>query len=90
MSTGMTIVDMLGQSGLLTLLGMGVVFAFIILLIICMKLLHVFVNVANRNKKEEKANVPVKSVQSNSVQTTDEDVIIAAIAAAVHDKQLNS
>ena len=30
----MTIVDMLGQSGILTLLGMGIVFGFLIILII--------------------------------------------------------
>ena len=51
----MTIVEMLEQSGLLTLLGMGVVFAFIILLIMSMKLLQLFVGVINRGKKEPKA-----------------------------------
>lgn len=86
----MTIVEMLQQSGLLTLLGMGVVFAFIIVLILCMKLLQVVVSSFNRDKKQEKSTNQVKNVQNVSVQTTDEDVIIAAIAAAVHDKQLNS
>lgn len=86
----MTIVEMLQQSGLLTLLGMGVVFAFIIVLILCMKLLQVVVSSFNRDKKQEKSTNQVKNVQKVSVQTTDEDVIIAAIAAAVHDKQLNS
>lgn len=86
----MTIVEMLQQSGLLTLLGMGVVFTFIIVLILCMKLLQVVVSSFNRDKKQEKSTNQVKNVQKVSVQTTDEDVIIAAIAAAVHDKQLNS
>lgn len=86
----MTIVEMLQQSGLLTLLGMGVVFTFIIVLILCMKLLKVCVSSFNRDKKQEKSTNQVKNVQNVSVQTTDEDVIIAAIAAAVHDKQLNS
>lgn len=86
----MTIVEMLQQSGLLTLLGMGVVFTFIIVLILCMKLLQVVVSSFNRDKKQEKSTNQVKNVQNVSVQTTDEDVIIAAIAAAVHDKQLNS
>ena len=36
----MTISEMLQQSGILTLLGMGVVFAFLIVLIACMHLLH--------------------------------------------------
>ena len=86
----MTIVEMLQQSGLLTLLGMGVVFTFIIVLILCMKLLQVCVSAFNRDKRQEKSTNQVKNVQNVSVQTTDEDVIIAAIAAAVHDKQLNS
>ena len=37
----MTISEMLSQSGLLTLLGMCVVFGFIIILIGCMKILQV-------------------------------------------------
>ena len=36
----MTIIDMLQQSLFLTLLGMGVVFAFLIILIVCMTLSH--------------------------------------------------
>ena len=51
----MTIVEMLQQSGLLTLLGMGVVFTFIIVLILCMKLLQVCVSSFNRDKKQEKS-----------------------------------
>ena len=86
----MTITQMLGQSLILTGLGMGVVFTFIIVLILCMKLLQVVVSSFNRDKKQEKSTNQVKNVQKVSVQTTDEDVIIAAIAAAVHDKQLNS
>ena len=85
----MTIVEMLQQSGLLTLLGMGVVFTFIIVLILCMKLLQVVVSSFNRDKKQEKSTNQVKNVQKVSVQSTDEDLIIAAIATAVHDKQLN-
>ncbi|MDR0378260.1 MAG: OadG family protein [Spirochaetaceae bacterium] len=34
----MTIVEMLGQSGVLTVLGMGVVFGFLIIMIICISL----------------------------------------------------
>jgi Na+-transporting methylmalonyl-CoA/oxaloacetate decarboxylase gamma subunit len=55
-----------------------------------MNLLQVCVSSFNRDKKQEKSTNQVKNVQNVSVQTTDEDVIIAAIAAAVHDKQLNS
>ena len=35
----MTILQMLGQSGVLTILGMGVVFAFLVILVICVTLM---------------------------------------------------
>ena len=79
----MTIIEMLGQSGLLTLLGMCVVFSFIIILIACMKLLQVFVH-ALKLDKEPTVDAPNASVVKDDV------AIVAAIAAAVHDKQLNS
>lgn len=82
----MTIVEMLGQSGLLTLLGMCVVFGFIIILIVCMKLLQVLVHAFKLDKE------PVVEAPKASVATAakDDTAVIAAIAAAVHDKQLNS
>ena len=79
----MTIIEMLGQSGLLTLLGMCVVFSFIIILIACMKLLQVFVH-ALKLDKAPTVEAPKASVVKDDV------AIVAAIAAAVHDKQLNS
>ena len=36
----MNVEQMLGQSGILTLLGMGVVFSFLIIMIVCMYALH--------------------------------------------------
>lgn len=83
---------MLGQSGLLTLLGMAVVFSFIIILICSMKLLNVFVRGFKLDRKNEKSSQ--KSIESSaplaaSAQPAGEDIqIIAAIAAAVHDRQL--
>ena len=50
----MTIFQMLGQSGLLTLLGMAVVFAFIIILIVCMNVLHGVVHALRLDKDEVK------------------------------------
>ena len=82
----MTITEMLGQSGLLTLLGMCVVFSFIIIMILCMKLLHAVVHALKLDKEPE-----VKpSASSAPVAAADDGAIIAAIAAAVHDKALNS
>jgi len=83
----MTITEMLGQSGLLTLLGMCVVFSFIIILILCMKLLQVIVH-ALKLDKEEPANTTNNSAAP--AQNSQDMSVIAAIAAAVHDKQLNS
>lgn len=83
----MTITEMLGQSGLLTLLGMCVVFGFIIILIICMKLLHTVIHALKLDKEEPaEATKTVSPVPAAG----DDGAIIAAIAAAVHDKALNS
>ena len=82
----MTITQMLGQSGLLTLLGMCVVFSFIIILIICMTVLKAVIH-AFKLDKEEPAATPKASAP---VSSGNDGAIIAAIAAAVHDKALNS
>ncbi|MCQ2593193.1 MAG: OadG family protein [Treponema sp.] len=80
----MTITEMLGQSALLTLLGMCVVFSFIIILILCMKLLHAVIHALKLDKEPE-----VKATQSSAPATKGDDgAIIAAIAAAVHEKAL--
>ncbi len=79
----MTIIEMLGQSGLLTLLGMCVVFGFIIILIICMKLLQVVIHALKLDKEEPAA-------PANKAAAPDNNAVVAAIAAAVHDKVLKS
>lgn len=91
----MTILEMLGQSGLLTLLGMAVVFSFIIILILCMNLLRLLVHAL---KLDEEKTLAMKGNSSGgviaaqdsekSVSYGDDVQIVAAIAAAVHDKQL--
>ena len=82
----MTITEMLGQSGLLTLLGMCVVFSFIIILIICMTILKGVIHALKLDKEEPK-DTPKASAP---VAAGNDGAIIAAIAAAVHDKALNS
>ncbi|MCR5284001.1 MAG: OadG family protein [Treponema sp.] len=79
----MTIIEMLGQSGLLTLLGMCVVFGFIIILIACMKLLQVVIHALKLDKEEPAA-------PANKAAAQDNNAVVAAIAAAVHDKVLKS
>lgn len=92
----MTISEMLGQSGLLTLLGMLVVFSFIIVLILCMNLLKVIVHAFKLDKDKATDKKLDSSSGSNPPQVQampvsgDETQVIAAIAAALHDKQLRS
>ena len=79
----MTIPEMLGQSGTLTLLGMCVVFAFLIVLILFMKLTHFIVHSLGLDKEKKKdgpapAAAPAPGGQDNAV--------VAAIAAAIKDK----
>ena len=75
---------MLGQSGLLTLLGMCVVFSFIIILIICMTILKAIVRAFKLDKEapvESTGNVAATAVAK------DDGAVIAAIAAAIREKQ---
>ena len=80
----MTITEMLGQSGLLTLLGMCVVFSFIIILIICMTVLKAVVRAFKLDKE-----APVESTVNAAapVAAKDDGAVIAAIAAAIREKQ---
>ncbi|MBQ0052414.1 MAG: OadG family protein [Treponema sp.] len=77
----MTIGEMLGQSGILTVLGMCVVFTFLIILIGCMNLLRIAVHAFKLDKEEPKAeaSAPVASA-------VDQKAIVAAIATALHEK----
>jgi oxaloacetate decarboxylase (Na+ extruding) subunit gamma len=89
----MTITQMLGQSALLTLLGMCVVFGFIVIMILCMKLLHAVIHVLKLDKEDAPAQKPAAKASGTSsapVASTDNNAVVAAIAAAIHDKTLNS
>lgn len=77
----MTIPEMLGQSAIMTVLGMGVVFSFLIILIIFMKLVEVLVKASGIDKEvaTSASPAPASPAQGNAV--------VAAIAAAVSEKQ---
>ena len=81
----MTISEMLSQSGILTLLGMGVVFSFLIIMIFAMTGLHAVIHVLGWDK-EEKKDAPAAPA---AAPAADNGAIIAAIAAAVHEKESN-
>ncbi|MCR5495581.1 MAG: OadG family protein [Treponema sp.] len=87
----MTISDMLGQSGLLTVLGMSVVFSFIIILIMCMGLLHAVVRAFKLDKSEVKTTKSSKAAAPAAVRpaaaAVDQGAVIAAIAAAIREKE---
>lgn len=78
----MTIVEMLTQSGILTVLGMCVVFAFLCILIVCMNLLRICVHVAKLDEVKKEPVAPVAA----AVPAVDEKAIVAAIATALHEK----
>ena len=77
----MTIQEMLGQSAILTVLGMCVVFAFLIILIGFMNLLRVFVHVAKLDKE-----APQSESAAPAPAQADQKAVVAAIAAALHNK----
>ena len=79
---GMTIMDMLGQSGYLTVLGMGVVFSFLLILIICVSIMGRIVHAlgADKDLTAPKAAAPA----SSPAKTT---AVTAAITAAVTEYQ---
>lgn len=75
------LMSQLSQSGLLTLLGMGIVFGFLIVLIIFMKLTAWIIKALKLDKEEQP-----KAKTTAKVSNTQE--VVAAIATAVHDKQI--
>ena len=74
----MTIMEMLGQSGVLTVLGMGVVFSFLVILIIVISIAGKIISALKLNKDllVQSIAVPASSAVSGSA-------ITAAISAAV-------
>ncbi|MFA6937277.1 MAG: OadG family protein [Treponema sp.] len=81
----MTIAEMLEQSGILTLLGMGVVFLFLIILILCMYLLHAVLH--GLHLDQDKKADDTSSVTQSAGASGDNQAVVAAIATAVHEKE---
>lgn len=82
----MTIAEMFGQSGVLTLLGMAVVFAFLIVLIICVTLVGKLVAAMGWDsdvKSPKPAYVP-------GARASDDAAVVAAIGAAVNEHRKNN
>ena len=81
----MTVLEMFSQSGILTLLGMGVVFFFLIIMILAMIALHAVVH-ALKWDAEPAGEQPVAD-PSVSVPAEDSGAVVAAIAAVLTDKK---
>jgi oxaloacetate decarboxylase gamma subunit len=81
----MTIVEMLEQSGVLTLLGMGIVFSFLVILIVCVSFMGKIVRTFGANKNAGVSPAPGGS--SGAAKTT---AVAAAITAAVNEYQKNN
>ncbi|MDR2417615.1 MAG: OadG family protein [Treponema sp.] len=83
----MTIIEMFEQSAVLTLLGMGVVFGFLLILvvaIICMgKIAHAIGWDKVPEAAKPKASLPTPAVVAASVAANQDSAITAAISAAV-------
>jgi oxaloacetate decarboxylase gamma subunit len=73
----MTIVDMLGQSGVLTLLGMGTVFSFLAIVIVCVTWMGKLMHALGLDKEPEKAVVSAPAAAADGAS-------VAAIVAAVN------
>jgi len=78
----MTIFDMLGQSGILTLLGMGVVFSFLIIMVIAItgtgKIINKFISEGNIQPAVSTVQIPGEM-----------GAVTAAIIAAVNEYRKN-
>jgi oxaloacetate decarboxylase gamma subunit len=76
----MTIAEMLGQSGVLTLLGMGVVFSFLLILIVCVSAAGKIIQALGGEKD---LNAPAGGAGPASAAGT--KAVTAAISAAVNE-----
>ena len=82
----MTIMDMLGQSAVLTVLGMGVVFGFLIIMVVCVSVMGKIIQGLGGNA----GAVPAPSSQAGFAGTADTGkakAVTAAITAAVTQYQ---
>ncbi|HKL86905.1 MAG TPA: OadG family protein [Treponemataceae bacterium] len=76
---------MISQSGMLTVLGLGVVFSFLIILIGTMKLVEILIKLTGLDKDRNTTS----NVAPTAASAGQNKAIIAAIAAAVNEKQKN-
>ena len=80
----MTIMEMFGQSGVLALLGMSVVFSFLVIMIIAITLTGKIIQSLNPGKDSGTPG------QTGSASGTDNNPVTAALASAVNEYRKNN
>jgi oxaloacetate decarboxylase gamma subunit len=83
----MTIAEMLEQSGVLTLLGMSIVFGFLAIMILCVALTGKFIHAIGADKDVLQSPAPVSA---QGAGTANAGAVTAAIMAAVTEYQINN
>jgi oxaloacetate decarboxylase gamma subunit len=84
----MTIVEMLGQSGVLTLLGMGIVFGFLAILIVAVTWTGKIIHALSADKSDQGSAVqqpPTPTTSSGASTAAKTAAVTAAITAAVNE-----
>jgi oxaloacetate decarboxylase gamma subunit len=81
----MTIMQMLGQSGVLSLLGMSVVFGFLIIMIISITVVGKIIHALGLDKDAAPAKAAVAPPASGNGVSRNEASVTAAISAAVNE-----
>jgi oxaloacetate decarboxylase gamma subunit len=84
----MTIVEMLEQSSVLTLLGMGIVFSFLVILVVCVSVMGRIARTLGAGKDAGVSPAPGGSSGSNGAAKA--TAVAAAITAAVNEYQKNN
>jgi oxaloacetate decarboxylase gamma subunit len=83
----MTIMDMLGQSAVLTVLGMGVVFGFLVIMVICVSAMGKIIQGLTGDKGVVQTPALSQAGFVGTVETGKSKAITAAITAAVTQYQ---
>jgi len=83
----MTILEMLEQSAILTVLGVGIVFSFLIIMIICVALMGKIIRTleSGKNIQDQEAATKEAATAAQAVKKVENGRIIAAITAAVNE-----
>lgn len=79
----MTILEMFEQSGILTLLGMGVVFGFLVILVLFMNLVAWIIRLLGWDKDEQESNG--STAAGAAASAAGGAAVVAAITAAVNE-----